>query len=712
MFKKSKQWKINEKFNRKKNYSREDNLASEEIIIWKYSQSKNNDFWFVDVEWKEKWYFVYPKNLNWAFDWDEVQSYIKTFNWRKEAVVTKVIKRADRILVWTIQIHKSYWFVILDNSLFKNDVFITYKNLQFHKNIKTWDKVAIKITRWEWKNPEWKIIEVLWNKDKPWIEVESLIIESWLRLSFPEKVIEESNNLKYEEKKGRVDLTNTFTFTIDWEDARDLDDAISIERITPPVINDIPLNWGGKAELNSARGSYKLIVSIADVSNYVSEWSILDKEALKRWNSTYLPDRVIPMLPEKLSNDLCSLNPNTKKLTLSCEIILDKSWNIVSKKVYESIISSNFRLTYSEVQNILDLLCHSELVSESFKNKDPEINSGWKTKKINIWDKLKFWWIITQELIDKVKLSYELKQIIEKKKKNKWVLDFDFPELKIILDEKNEPIQIKKYERLESHKIIEQFMILANECVWELFSKIPFLYRIHPIPNEDDIENLRKTLALFDIKLPYSKITPLLISHLLEEIKLSTKEKLLSKVVLRSLEKAIYSDINEWHFWLWLEFYSHFTSPIRRYPDLIIHRIIKEKLTKKLDEKRIEYYKNILHSIWKKTSDTERASEKLEYNVKDFFICKYYKDKIWQEESWNISWIIPAWVFIELKNWVEGFLSLDNILLSKNIRRITYEEDFLRFNLWNNEFLQIWDEINIKISWIDEERRRILFDLI
>lgn len=654
--------------NRNANYSKEnEDFSSLEKIVWVYSQSKNNDFWFVDVEWVEKWYFVYPKNLNGAMDGDEVEAVVKIFNRRKEAVVIKVVKRADRILVGTIQLVKDFAFVILDNPAFKNDVHISNKKLaKFPWPIKNGDKVAIKITVWEWKNPEWSIFEVLGDKDKKWVDIMGIALEWGARIKFPESVLEEAKNLTFEEKKSRIDLTQTLTFTIDWEDAKDLDDAISLEK-------------QGK--------NYKLIVSIADVSEYVKEWTKLDIEALKRWNSTYLVDRVIPMLPEKLSNYLCSLNPNTKKLTLSCEMIIDMDGNVISKKVYESVISSYFRMTYREVQEILD-------------------------NTLPIWNELMFGWIISRELFEAVQLSYELKNIITSKKREWWILDFDFPETKIILDVDGNPIEIKKYERYFSMKIIEEFMILANESVWELFSKIPFVYRIHPIPNDDDIDKLRNTLNIFGIILTYKEITPKVISAILAEIKWNPKEKLLSKLILRSLEKAIYSPENEWHFWLNLEFYSHFTSPIRRYPDLQIHRIIKEKLLGNLSESRIEHYKDILSGVCKKTSDSERKSEKLEYAVKDLMICKYYEKKIWETCTWIISGTILAWFFVELENTAEWFVNIEQVLQSIWSTKMNFDQENMKFDINKNLFLQVWDTVTIKIWSIEFDKRRLNFDFL
>lgn len=664
-----KKYSLRSKSNQRvQNYSAEnEDISTLEKIVWVYSQSKNNDFWFVDIEWVEKWYFVYPKNLNGAMDGDEVEAVVKIFNRRKEAVVTKVVKRADRILIGTIQLVKDFAFVILDNPAFKNDVHISNKKLaKFCWSLKTGDKVAIKITAWEWKNPEWSIFEVLWDKDKKWVDIMGIALEWGARIKFPESVLEEAKNLTFAEKKSRINLTQTLTFTIDWEDAKDLDDAISLEK-------------QGK--------NYKLIVSIADVAEYVQEGTNLDREALKRWNSTYLVDRVIPMLPEKLSNDLCSLNPHSKKLTLSCEMIIDMNGKVISKKVYESMISSHFRLTYREVQEILDL-------------------------KLHIWDELMFGWIISRELLQAVQLSYELKNIITSKKREWWILDFDFPETKIILNTDGNPIDIKKYERYESMKIIEECMILANESVGELFSKIPFVYRIHPVPNEDDVDKLRNTLNIFWITLTYKEITPKVISSILSEIKWNPKEKLLSKLILRSLEKAIYSPENEWHFWLNLEFYSHFTSPIRRYPDLQIHRIIKEKLLGNLSPSRIEHYKDILSGVCKKTSDSERKSEKLEYAVKDLMICKFYQDKIWLEFQWIISGTIPSWFFVELENTAEWFVNIEQVLQSLWWVKINFDQENMKFHINKNLFLQVWDTIKIKIWSIEMEKRRLNFDFL
>ncbi len=653
---------------RYKNYiKKEEDYSNLEKIVWVYSSAKNNDFWFVDVEGQEKGYFVYPKNLNWAFDWDEVEAVIKIFNCRKEAVITKVLKRADRILVWKIELVKDFAFVILDSPAFKTDVHISNKKLsKFKWLIKTWDKVAIKITAWEGKNPEWSIFEVLWDSEKPWVDIMWIALEWWARIRFWENILAEAEKLKFEEQNSRVDLTKKLIFTIDWEDAKDLDDAVLVEK-----------DWK----------NYKLIVSIADVSEYVKEWSFLDKEALKRWNSIYLVDRVIPMLPEKLSNDLCSLNPNTKKLTLTCEMIIDNTWNVISKKVYESVISSKFRLTYREVQEILD-------------------------KKLSVWNELKFWWIITPELTEAVNLSYELKTIITSKKKKAWILDFDFPETKIKLDDLWNPISIEKYERYASMKIIEEFMILANESVWELYSKLPFVYRIHPVPNEDDVEKLRNTLNIFGFKLPYKTLTPKILAEILKEIEWNSKEKLLQKLILRSLEKAVYSEENVGHFWLNLEFYSHFTSPIRRYPDLQIHRIIKEKLSWKLDKTRIEHYKTILSSVSKNTSDIERKAEKLEYAVRDLMICKYYESRIGEEYEGIISGMIESGFFVELENTAEGFVSIEQVssIIWKN--KYNYNPEYMKFEFTKDFAFQIWDSLKIKIANVEMDKRRLNFDFL
>lgn len=681
--KKDEKKSFSNKPSRYKNYiKKEEDYSDLEKIVWVYSGSKNNDFWFVDVEGQEKGYFVYPKNLNGALDWDEVEAVIKIFNRRKEAVITKVLKRADRILVWKIELVKDFAFVILDNPAFKADVHISNKKLSKYKGqIKNWDKVAIKITAWEGKNPEWSIFEILWDSEKPWVDIMWIALEWWARIRFWESILAEAEKLKFEEDKKRIDLTKKLIFTIDGEDAKDLDDAVWVEKIPPT-----PLNKGGH-QSGAEMGGYKLLVSIADVSQYVKEGSFLDKEAYKRWNSIYLVDRVIPMLPEKLSNDLCSLNPHTKKLTLTCEMVIDEKWNVISKKVYESVISSHFRLTYREVQEILD-------------------------KKLWVWDELKFGWIISKDLSDAVKLSYELKNIVKSKKQKVGILDFDFPETKIKLDEFWNPIAIEKYERYESMKIIEEFMVLANESVWELYSKLPFVYRVHPVPAEDDIEKLRNTLNIFWFTLPYKTLTPKVLSEILSEISGNPKEKLLQKLILRSLEKAIYSEENVGHFWLNLEYYSHFTSPIRRYPDLQIHRIIKEKLSWKLDKVRVEHYKDILASVSKNTSDTERKAEKLEYAVRDLMICKYYESRIGEEFEWVISGMIESGFFVELDNTAEWFVSIEQVwnIIWKN--KFDYDSEHMKFSFSKDLFFQVWDTLKIKIGSVEMEKRRLNFDFL
>lgn len=623
-----------------------------EFITWVYSQWKW-DFGFVDIEWVSKWYFVFWKNSNWALDWDKVEASLKVFNWKPEAVVEKVIERKQDLIVWEYTASKDnkFWFVVSDNPNIKNDIFVPGKK---SKEAKTGDIVWVLVTKWTWKNPEGSIREIIWKKWDKKIEINWLIIEWWARLDFGEKVLNYTNKIGdkilEQDRKVRKNLTKLYTFTIDGEDAKDLDDAISIEKIE---------HW------------YKLYVHIADVAHYVTEKSPLDIEAYKRATSIYLVDRVIPMLPEKLSNNLCSLNPNTEKLTLTCEMIIWNNWAIKSQKVYESIIKSDHRLTYKQVDEILE---------QSLKD--------------------------NEELYNKLKIADELKLKISDYRKGTWVLDFEFPETKILLDKNWNPTSIKEYPRYASNKMIEEFMISANQAVSKEFSKLPFLYRIHEEPKTEDLAKLQDTLRLFWVKFEFKKNTTKEFSLLLDKIsKLDeAKKSFLEKTILRALTKAEYCKENFWHFGLWLSYYSHFTSPIRRYPDLQIHRIIKEKIHKKLDKKRQSHYDFILDKVSKHTSDKERKAEKLEYKIRDYFIVQFYKDKVWEEFDATISWVLPKWFFVTLPDTAEWFVELSNSEFREAL------QEHLDLFTWKKYRLS--DGVRVKLVEVDEKLLRLNFEVV
>lgn len=667
-------------------------------ITWVYNPAKSGDFWFVDVEGEKKWYYVYPANKFDALPWDKVLAQVKMFKWKPEAKIIKVLERSSDIFIWEFVAWKdsskktksegkrqfTYWFVIINDNSFKKDVFIPGKYI---RDAKHWDIVWVKIIWWSAKCPEWEIVEVLWKKWEKWLEVESLILWAWFKQSFPRTIDKEleqlSDKISSNDLKNRTDLKNLFTFTIDWEDAKDLDDAISIiER----------QNW-----------DFELYVHIADVSHYIRENSELDREAIKRATSVYLSDRVIPMLPEKLSNNLCSLNPNTDKLTLTCEMLIWKDGKIKKSRVYESIINTDFRLTYREVD---EMLC-------------------WDKK---IWDKLMFSWTITEQLLETIIKAETLRWYIEKNKNLQGVLNFEFPETKIIFEQtppssatlQSTPLEkgrnkskelivkeIKQYPRYKSNKMIEEFMISANEAVSREFSNYPFLHRIHPDPSEDDIEKLQTALNLFWIDFKLQDFTTKEFSNLLEKIDSSPKKYVLENIILRTLSKAIYSHENEWHFWLGLNYYSHFTSPIRRYPDLQIHRIIKEKINWKLNPKRVHHYKSILETIANKSSTQERKAEKLEYRVRDFFIVKYYKEKVWQEFEATIVSIIPKWLFVQLVDTAEWFVDFNEKT------SFIYREDLMCFEdkKWGKNY-SLGDKIKVKLVEADEKLARLNFELV
>ena len=644
------------------NKGKKENL---ETIIWIYSQAKDWQYWFVDVIDLPKGYFVHPKNKLTAMDWDTVEAFVKDFNWRQEAEIIRVLERKKWLIVWVYQQSKgNFWFVIPKNENIKNDIFVASTNAFWaHSG----DIVWVEITKFTAKNPEWVIKEIIsrkWNLDKREEEILTIAVEMWAKITFPEEALNNLKNVseKIEEKEfsKRKDLRKLFTFTIDWADAKDLDDAVSLEILE--------------------NGDYLLYVSIADVSHYVAENSALDKEALERWISIYLADRVIPMLPEKLSNNLCSLNPYTDKLALTCEIhIWAKTWHTVKSKVYESIINSDFRLTYEEVDKIV-------------KN------------EIKSWEELMFRWIASQKLIETINQADSLKNIILEHREKVWILNFDFPETYISFDDKWEPNWVKEYPKYDSNKLIEVFMVSANEAVAKQFSQIPFLYRIHEEPKNFDISDLEEKLRLFWVKFKFKDVTTLEFAQLLEKFKNleETKKRFLEKMTLRTLTQAIYSNVNFWHFGLWLQFYSHFTSPIRRYPDLQIHRIIKEFLNGKFDEKRKSHYLDILPKVAKQSSERERLSEKLEYKVRDYFIVKYYKNKIWQEFDAVISGLISKWIFVALQDTAEWFVEIKNW---------NFDEKNQTMKVKSKKYT-LWQDLRVRLVNADEKLLRLDFEIV
>lgn len=644
------------------NKGKKENL---ETIIWIYSQAKDWQYWFVDVIDLPKGYFVHPKNKLTAMDWDTVEAFVKDFNWRQEAEIIRVLERKKWLIVWVYQQSKgNFWFVIPKNENIKNDIFVASTNAFWaHSG----DIVWVEITKFTAKNPEWVIKEIIskkWNLDKREEEILTIAVEMWAKITFPEEALNNLKNVseKIEEKEfsKRKDLRKLFTFTIDWADAKDLDDAVSLEILE--------------------NGDYLLYVSIADVSHYVAENSALDKEALERWTSIYLADRVIPMLPEKLSNNLCSLNPYTDKLALTCEVhIWAKTWHTVKSKVYESIINSDFRLTYEEVDKIV-------------KN------------EIKSWEELMFRWIASQKLIETINQADSLKNIILEHREKVWILNFDFPETYISFDDKWEPNWVKEYPKYDSNKLIEVFMVSANEAVAKQFSQIPFLYRIHEEPKNFDISDLEEKLRLFWVKFKFKDVTTLEFAQLLEKFKNleETKKRFLEKMTLRTLTQAIYSNVNFWHFGLWLQFYSHFTSPIRRYPDLQIHRIIKEFLNGKFDEKRKSHYLDILPKVAKQSSERERLSEKLEYKVRDYFIVKYYKNKIWQEFDAVISGLISKWIFVALQDTAEWFVEIKNW---------NFDEKNQTMKVKSKKYT-LWQDLRVRLVNAGEKLLRLDFEII
>ena len=529
-------------------------------------------------------------------------------------------------------------------------------------------KVVAKITRWPEprRNPEGKIIEVLGHKDDVGTDIISIIKKHKLPEEFPKKVEEAaaaiSEEIPNEEIARRRDLRGERIVTIDGADAKDLDDAVSVQKLD--------------------NGNYLLGVHIADVTHYVKEMGALDKEALKRATSVYLVDRVIPMLPKKLSNGVCSLNPKVNRLTLSANMEINKNGVVVNHEIYESIIKTSERMTYTDVSDILE-------------NNDETL-----MKKYDY-------------LVDDFKLMEELAMLLRKKRKDRGSIDFDFDESKIILDENGKPIEIKKAERRIANNIIEEFMLACNETVAEHFhlAQIPFVYRIHEDPDLEKIEAFNKFIHNFGYHLKgiTQEVHPSALQDLIMKVEGRKEEKIINTLMLRALKKAKYSPDNSGHFGLAAENYCHFTSPIRRYPDLQIHRIIKETLQGKITGKRLKKLKEIVAKASEISSERERLAMEAERETDDLKKAEYMTYHVGEEFDGIISSVISFGMFVELDNTIEGLVRVSSLV---DDYYIFDAENYLFRGERTKKTYRIGDSVRIKVIKADISQKQIDFMVI
>ena len=576
-------------------------------------------FGFVAIEGQEEDVFIPADRTGGALHGDRVQIVIDSEGrgGRPEGTVVRILEHANETLVGIYEKGKGYGFVIPDNQRISKDIFIPQGCSQ---GAVSGHKVMVKIRDFgekKGKKPEGVITEILGHIHDPGVDILSIVRAYNLPEDFPGAVKNQLKQVPDEVKKdswaGRKDLRDLPTVTIDGEEAKDLDDAISIER---------------------AGDGYLLGVHIADVSHYVQEHTPLDEEAFKRGTSVYLVDRVIPMLPHKLSNGICSLNEGEDRLALSCLMEIDSQGNVTGHEIAETVIRSDRRMTYTAVNAIVT-------------DHDPQVTAEYA------------------EFAEMFLLMKELADILRKKRHARGSIDFDFPESKIVMDEKGKPLEIKAYERNAATRIIEDFMLLANETVAEdyFWQELPFLYRTHDKPDEDRMKRLGTFINNFGyvLRMPGGQVYPKEIQKLLDKVEGTPEELLISRLTLRSMKQAKYTTENTGHFGLAARYYTHFTSPIRRYPDLQIHRIIKESLHGGLTGKRISHYEKILPQVAVQTSALERRADEAERETDKLKKVQYMERFIGQEFEGVISGVTSWGFYVELPNTVEGLVHISEL---------------------------------------------------
>lgn len=581
-----------------------------------------------------------------------------------EGEIIRILERANQTIIGTYESSKNFGFVIADDKRIYNDIFISKTD---RNNAKTGDVVIVEITQWPEarRNPEGKVIEILGKKGDKGIDILTIIKKYRLPEEFPLKVESFAENISEEipesEYKRRRDLTKLRMVTIDGEDAKDLDDAVSLEMLP--------------------NGNFRLGVHIADVSHYVKEKNPLDKEALSRATSVYLIDRVIPMLPKKLSNGICSLNPRVDRLALSCFMEINKSGKVLEHEVVESVIRTSERMTYTDVTKIL-------------RDTDEELIMQYKY------------------LYDDFKNMEELCNILNKKRLLRGAIDFDFEESKIILNNQGKPIEIKPYERAIANRIIEEFMLVCNETIAEYmyWTNIPFVYRVHEDPNEEKLAHFYEFIHNLGYPIRFTKeVHPSALQDIIDKFKGKKEETVVSTLLLRSMMQARYSPESLGHFGLAARYYCHFTSPIRRYPDLIIHRIIKEYINGQVSEDRMKKLTTVVDYAAKQSSDMERLAQEAEREVDDLKKAEYMSDRIGEIFDGIISSVTGFGFFVELPNTIEGLVHISNI---DDDYYVFDERHLTLIGERTKKIYRLGDSIKVKVERVDLDNHEIYFDIV
>lgn len=642
---------------------------SKEEIIGTYRKNQKG-FGFVKIEDQEDEIYISRENSKNALNGDTVAIKIiaeKEGDKKQEGKIVKIVRHEKDTVVGTFQKSRNFAFVVPDDKNFGTDIFISKANWGKARDKK---KVLVQILKYpeKGKNAEGKVIEVLGGINEAGVDMLSLIKQYELPYKFPDEVVAEAkaygDKIDSSDLPRRRDLRNDIIFTIDGEDAKDLDDAIHVEKLE--------------------NGNYKLDVHIADVSHYVREKTELDKEAYLRGTSIYMLGRVIPMLPRELSNGICSLNAGEDRYTLSCSMEITPKAKIVSSDIYKGVIRVTERMCYTDVQKILDR--SDETVLKRYE------------KYISYFD-----------------LMAELANILKAKRKENGYLNLEIPESKIILDENGVAIDVKKYETYFANEIIEQFMLIANETVAEKFYwlQAPFIYRNHEAPDVDKVKELNKSLYNFGYKIKISKeeiIYPNEFAKILEDVKGKDEEKVVSNIILRTLRVAKYEAENKGHFGIASKYYCHFTSPIRRYPDLFIHRIISKYLANDylVNDFWIKKYEKRAEKRAENCSERERVATKVEREAEDIKKAEFMESKIGEEYEGIVSSVTNFGIFVELDNTVEGLIRYEKL---GDEYFIYNEEKRQAIGEHTRKVYQIGDKVKIRVANASKLMRQIDFEI-